>query len=112
QSSAGAASDTLAPTPCAMRPVARQRPRRDVRIVGGGVSFFNLPQIIRSPRRRLRAHGTNLARPQAETPAYWGGSISRPTATLGAVSDPSGCFCAAAMNILAPTLRSAALPGV
>ena len=53
--SAPAATDRLAPAPCATRPAARQRPRPDAEIVGGEVSS--------SPLRLAKVHSiTSLAR--------------------------------------------------
>src|SRR5262249_14131936 len=47
-----AATDRLAPMRCAMRPAARQRPRRDAENFGGGGSFENLsPLFPPSPHR-------------------------------------------------------------
>src|SRR5665213_275049 len=44
---------------------------------------------------------------------YIGGAApARPTLMAGATNDPSGCFCAAIMIIIAPGLRSSLLPGV
>jgi hypothetical protein len=41
-----------------------------------------------------------------------GAAPPRPTLIAGAISDPSGCFCAPMMIIMAPGLRSSLLPGV
>ena len=54
QVSPPAATDRLAPSRCAMRPAARQRPLQDAEKFGGEVSFESSlsDRFIRSPRRR------------------------------------------------------------
>ena len=44
---APAATDRLAPSRCARRPAARQRPRPDAEICGGEVSLWSLPLALR-----------------------------------------------------------------